>query len=361
MRSRTQLTALVCAAIAVGLISAPPAVAAPNPHSAPAAEAAPAARKKPPRMTVSKLKTTTVTSPFTFEIRRRVPVLKGSSAKNRKMVRRWASKAIATERRGLIERRAACSGEFESSPILSVGLVGARIYKKRYASATMSVFTSSGCHLSEQSAVSSLLIDLKTGRRVPVSKFVALGSEVTRLAITSRLMTDPESSCVGTIQPDAVPRPSGWELTRKGVRFWFPMKTIAGPACGTMRTTVPWRELASRADLKGKRTVRVYVDTPPGSPPSSAYGALVFGAQGRGLALYEAAIDSHAYCSLGVRKGRSYVAYNTYDAYRFTGKLTGTKARPGLKLPAPLRLATKAEKRHLKRHLTLDPFKACWN
>ncbi|SFF23127.1 hypothetical protein SAMN04488035_2111 [Flavimobilis marinus] len=307
-----------------------------------AAKASPRAR-----LVVSKTRTTVATTPFPLTTTYRLPVLKGSTAKNRSRVQKYAKAFLSAEKSMARKWRAGCA----TSPYpaeVRVTDVSASIYKKRYASVTMAFSSDAGCGGVTQQSARSFTIDLKTGKKAKLSKFVASTAGVNRLATLSALRTQNSDCVTGAVtarrgSTSSLPAPDAWNVSPKGVRVWFNRYAIAAGACGAVSALVPWTDVATSAQLKGKRTSRVYVKDLVDHGDSFTGAIVGMTVQGKQVARFDGYLFSEAYCTLGVRTGKKVRAFDTESASRYVFNLSGTKGAPKLRLGKGWRLATAKE------------------
>lgn len=366
MASRFSSTAL--AAVLAGGLALSGAVAVPaGAATAPVAEAAPVAAAKKAKkatMTVSKKSVTTTQSPFPLTVTTRMPVLKGSTAKNRALVTKHAKSLIAAERAMVAKMHETCATT--DAAWVNVNRVSAAVYKGRYASVTMLFGTFGGCLANEVPTARSFTLDLKTGKKVKLSKFVAPSATVTRAAMLTALR-EQNPKCVNEDlvasrkASSGIPAPSGWNVSSKGVRVWFARYGVANGTCGVVSALVPWRDVATSKQIKGKRTSLVYVrglKKLAGGFYSGDFTVLTV--QGRQVSRIDGWLFSEGYCSYGVRSGKKVRGFTPGGDYRYNYKLSGTKKRPTLKLDKSWRRATSKEIAAFKKgDFPVDAIKFC--
>ncbi|WP_169924520.1 RsiV family protein [Flavimobilis soli] len=358
--STATLGAVLAVGIALSGAIAAPAAAAP----APTAAGPVAAAKTAPSLTVTKKTTSTTTKPFPLTTTSRMPVLKGATAKNRALVTKNAKALLAAERSMVASWRESCGGSAPSS--ITVTNVSKAVYKKRYASVTMVFDSDAGCDGVTQQSARSFTLDLKTGKKVKLSKFMAPKAAATRAAIVTALheqnpkcVDDQLTAYAG--DPRSLPAtPAGWTVSSKGVRVWFNRYEVAPGACGAVSALVPWRDVASSAQLKGKRTSRVYVSDLKKVGSIYTGSITVLSVQGKHVARLDGWLYSEAYCTLGVRTGKKVRGFLPGGGIRHNFTLAGTTKKPTLKLGKSWRLATSKELAAFKKGgVPVDAIKAC--
>lgn len=332
-------SALAAAAIVVtvalgGLVAPPSAIAAPETSDTVAAA------KAKPRLTVSKERRTTTSRPFKLTTTYRMPVLTGSAAKQRKLVTRYARDLIAAEKKMVAQWRSRCRGTDPAS--INAYSVKATIHRARYASVAMLFASDAGCGGVGNTSARSFTLDLRTGKKVSLKTFASPSAGVTRLAIYSRLARAYDGCMITSL--DSTPVPDAWAVSSKGLRVWFDKYAVGVGACGTMSVLVPWTDVASSAQVTGKRYTRTYVK----DLKKSAYGwygeVVQLTVQGRRIAVYYGILDSESYCQIGVRTGKKASLFDTASASRTVTKLHGTTAKPRITLGQGWREATSTQR-----------------
>lgn len=365
--STTALAAVLAGGLALsGAVAVPASAASVSVAPASVAQTTPVAVKKAVKkasLTVSKKRVTTLQKPFPHKSTVRMPVLKGSTAKNRALVSKSAKALLAAERVFVAKWRKSCNGKLPGD--IRVTDVSKSIYKKRYASVTMAFSSDAGCRGVTHQNARSFTIDLKTGKRVRLSKFAASSAQVTRAAFATALKEQNRECVYDEItaipgQTWSMPTPSGWNVTSKGVRVWFGRYEVAYGACGAVSALVPWRDVASAAQLKGKRQSRIYVHGLKKSEGAYTGDIVVLTSQGRQVATMFGALGGGAHCTVGIRTGKKVRGFAPEGGDRLNFTLAGTTKKPSLELGKGWRLATAKEIAAFKKASTkLDAIKAC--
>ena len=370
--SRRLSISACAAALAVGVVLTG-AVAAPagaaSTAAAPAAVATSAGRAatataKPARLSVTTPKITTVTTPFALTTTSRLPVLTGSTAKNRARVTTHAKALIAAEQQMVATWRAGCADSAVPASV-AVASVNKAVYQGRYASVTMAFQSDAGCGGVTQQSARSFTLDLKTGKKVKLSRFAAGSAGVTRLAMLSALRAQNpgcvlEDMTVFRGATTSLPTPDAWNVSAKGVRVWFNRYAVAPGACGAVSARVPWAAVATSAQLAGPRSTRVYVKDLTLEAGSYSGDIAVLTVQGRQVARIDGHLFSEATCTLGVRTGTQVRGFERATGTRVDYPLGGTVKAPALKLGAGWRRATSTELAGLKQAgVGADAIKGC--
>ncbi|GAA1495594.1 RsiV family protein [Paeniglutamicibacter kerguelensis] len=362
---------LVAAALLTGLLAqATPATALPA--TVPAANVSvqatgilSAKKTVSSKIEVPKAKTKVVTKPFRTKQALRIPVLKGSTAKNRKLFAGHVNTMVVAEKRFLSKWRSGLSDcRYEAYLGASVS---AAVYKSRYASVTMTFSSDPGCGGVSHSNPRSFTLDLKTGKKVGISTFLDQDDLTTKLATVANLAT--KDSCAAMTLSDTwasesnrgnpIPRPDAWSVSSKGVRVSYEKYTIAAGACGSPSVVLPWSEVAPAKSMKGAVKSRVYVSDFKWNKTWGEYegNVVVLSTQGRKVALLKGALLGHeaSFCGLGVRSGRDATFLDQYDTKtKVKIRLADSSSNPKLSkssLKNGLRLATAKETQIAKSYV----------
>lgn len=358
-----RLSTAVLAAVMAGGLALTGAVAA---TASPVASSAPvAAAKATPKavLTVSNVRTTKATKPFALTTTSRMPVLTGSTAKNRALVTKRAKALVAAEQAMVAKWRTSCGATAPAT--ITVTGVSKAIYKKRFASVTMAFDSDAGCGGVGQQSARSFTLDLKTGKKVKLTKFAASSAAVTRAAIVTALVEqNPDCVLEGLTafrgETASLPAPAAWNVSAKGVRVWFDRYDVAPGACGAVSALVPWTDVATSAQMTGKRATRVYVRDLKVAGDSYTGDITVLTVQGRQVARIDGTLFSEAYCTLGIRTGAKVRGFERSGGVRHDFTLAGTTKKPALKLGKGWRLASTTEVASLKKAgVGADAIKGC--
>jgi len=123
---------------------------------------------------------------------------------------------------------------------------------------------------------------------------------------------------------------------------------------------IPWTDVASPAQLKGKRTSRVYVRDVKKEAGSYTGEIVVLTVQGRLVARVTGWLPAEAYCTRGVRTGKQVRAFVPFSWVRTDYRLAGTTKKPALKLGEGWRRATATEVAAYKKGgFEVDAIKHC--
>lgn len=376
-RGVVQMKRVIALTVALVLVGEVTAVAS-SPGAGVTPAAAPAASIK-----VGNPQTKTKSAPYALRLTVRRPVLKGSTAKNRSTFTRAVTKLITAERKVLGARQSARCGT-QGTAELEVSGVDAAVYKKRYASVSLRLRSRTGCEARSQHSVRAYTLDLQRGKAEKLSKFVAINDITTQLATIARL-TKVHSRCVrgGDLRPrgtvpseyswtessQPLPQHSAWSVSDAGLRLSYARSSGALSACGAVGVVVPWTNLVTPKQAKGKKRHQVFV-----TGLSYYRGDLVSGevaivtTQGRRVTVGAAGIDSEIYgCAFGVRRGAKARMFAEVDLSAWTLKFAGKGAKARAKIGEPYRQATAKERKKLAEftaetgHGKLDAANYCFS
>lgn len=290
---------------------ATPTVAAPAAHSA--VSVAAAKKKVPaPKIALGKKKTSKTKAPNKSVQRVVLPVLKGSTAKNRKLFTKYATDAVKAERTFFDKtRKGYCSAketaEFSAYPSYR------NIYQGRYASVAFD-FGEYFCGATSSSTVRSFTMDLKTGKKVGLGSFVSQEDTTTQVAVATKFATT-KNTCVGDLGPietkkggkGTIPLAIGWNVSSKGIRLHYQKYSIAPGACGAPNVLLPWTQVAKASQMKGKIQNRIYVHGIKYNKQYKSHEgqALYISTQGRKVTIFEGPVSvGDGLCYYGVRTGK---------------------------------------------------------
>jgi len=308
------LAALVAGALTLGsVVVAVPASAA-NP-SATVGSGVIISSVTPKRPVIKSGKTNTIKtkSPNKSVQKVTLPVLQNSTAKNRRAFSKLANELVSSELKHFNSYRKGMCGkstaQFEISP-LDMG-----IYKNRYATVSMSTFMYF-CGATGSSGAKSFTLDLKTGKKVSINKFVSQDDVTTKIAIVNNFSASRIECLYDDLNPGAkkndsgaIPRPIAWTVGNKGIKFHFQKYSIGYGYCGVPSVVLPWAEVATAAQLKGAVKNRTYVKGVKYDQYSRNYNGevLMTSVQNRKVTIFQGEFVGPGGCLLGVRSGKSAV------------------------------------------------------
>ncbi|WP_062521729.1 hypothetical protein [Demequina silvatica] len=351
------MAALVGSVVAVGMATSAEAVATTS--------VATLTATSKPTMTVSKLQTTVTTKPYTMKTTYKLPVLHGSTAANRATVKQRALAIIANKKASVKRAWADCErrGTCDDLPPVDAGVrvtkVAVGVYQGRYASFTLEglvddIDVDKGSAGTEAFAT-SFTLDLKTGKKVPLSKFVDISDYAARIAIVSTLFRE-RPGCVrydltpernSTTQMSLVGQPAAWTVSSSGLRVAYPRYVVGLESCNIMSVTVPWTDIATVNRMDGPVYTRVYVNGLTRAD-GQYWGAVAYlTVQDRRAALVAGYIDSDSECYAGARTSTQARLFERWSFERWTPKLGGTYKQPTIALGTGWRKATATERSRL--------------
>lgn len=368
---KASLSIVAASALLVGgVATAPPAAAAGSATTVTRAINATTvmtAQNSTTRIDVSPARKRTLTKPFRFKESLRIPVLKGSTAKNRKLFAGHVNAMVAAEKKSVSKWRSGFSGcNFDAYMGSSVS---ASIYKSRYASVIMTFGTDPGCGGVAHSNPRSFTLDLKTGKKLGISTFLAQDDPTTKLATVTNFAAknrcidttswDPlatKTSESGWTQP--IPRPKAWSVSSQGVRVAYEKYTIAAGACGAPAVVLPWAEVAPAKSMAGTVKSRVYVSNFTWNKRWGTYDGdvAILSAQGRKVGFLKGSLlgQEASFCGLGVRSGRTATLVEPYGSKKVKIQLADSSSNPKLAKPSlgkGMRLATTKEIQVVKSYV----------
>ncbi|MCL2787012.1 MAG: hypothetical protein FWD59_00685 [Micrococcales bacterium] len=249
------LAAAVAGALVMGVVVAPPAGAV-SAASVTASASQPSAKARAPKI-VKKRVSGTTTGQGKVKYSFVKPILKGSTAKNRKAFNTRVDKTLAKLLSGWVkaERRnpTRCSDAKYLPQVASLRTTraDAAIYQGRYASVGLSLDGGVSCDPAAYTTIRSFTIDLTTGKAVSLDKVVANPFKVLDWAVVARLTEDerdnawrPRGSGTGALYKWA-----GWSVSNDGLRLYWdgPDDHWEGK-----NVFVPWSAIPRPSEATGK-------------------------------------------------------------------------------------------------------------
>lgn len=243
------LTAAAVTGLLLGGLSAPAATAAPVSvqHAAVPASVtavtgvAATAKKKAPSIAWTTIKRK-VTSPYKGQEILQIPYLKGASSKATKAFNKEISRQFAALRKRIKTNRS-YYGCRESVDMASYK-VGGGIYKGRYASAALMVYSYDGCGGSHGWSTSAdVTVDLKTGKLKGLSTFATAPKSKVHRALGNALM---KKGAWGWDNGQNLTKPSAWYVSPKGVTYVYNPYVVGSYSEGHYVVTLPWKTVSKR-------------------------------------------------------------------------------------------------------------------
>lgn len=293
-------------------ITAPAQGAPPSAPQVPSVVAA--AKAPPPGISLGKKKTTTTKSPNKSTQSVVLPVLKGSTAADRKLFAKYAVDIVtSTQATFNKNRKGACRGS--QTATLSINPANWSVYKARYASVAFSIVTYYCGAATANVSVRSFTLDLKTNKKASLGTFISEGNRTSKVAIATNFGLD-KKSCTYELDPFTkvasatgyIPKSIAWNVSAKGIRLHYPKYSIAAGYCGAPSVLLPWTEVATAKAMGGPVKTRVYAYQIKWNPTYKFYEGAVFfvSVQGRNVTMFSGpAAPSHGNCLYGIRTGKS--------------------------------------------------------
>ncbi|WP_102507890.1 hypothetical protein [Sanguibacter massiliensis] len=310
---------------------------------------------KAPRMKVSKARTSTTTQTVKITTTSRVPVLVGSSNKNRKAVASAAARAVAAARAEVAATAQDCPAEYRIPGRVTVDEVTTGLHKGRYASTTMVFGLSGGCGNFGLQTARSFTIDLRTGKKVALARFAAPDAVVTKRATVAALRAQNPSCRSSIVSAGKMRRASGWNVSSKGLRVTYDAGRAAPKTCGAVSAVIPWSDVAPAKALttpRGKKpVVHAYAHT--------AYFDAITAIRSTGRLVTVVDSDgASTSCMVGVRTGSKLVSFDS-SSRRSVTKLS-VKGSDVRFVPAPgMRRLTGATGAKLRKSMMTPSMTRC--
>lgn len=307
-------TLAAAGALAVSLlgITAPPANSGQAMMAGPTVNVV-TAKTPPAKIKLAKKKTITTKAPNKSTQKYVLPVLSGSTAKNRKLFTQYATAAVKAELSTFHgNRKGNCLGTQRAT--LSIYPGQRAIYQGRYASVAFSI-NSYVCGATTMSTVRSFTLDLKTGKKVGIETFLAQNDLTTKVAIATNFGL-AKNSCTWPLDPfissksiqGYIPKAIAWNVTSKGIRLHFSKYAIAAGYCGPPSVLLPWTEVTTAKKMKGTVKNRVYTNGIKWNTRNQFYegGVLYVATQGRKLTMFTGPVGfGGGTCLYGIRVGKA--------------------------------------------------------
>lgn len=307
-----------------------------------------AAKKKAKFVVKRTLKKAKNKSGVSYDLR--VAQLRGGTAKQRKAVNRAIRAEVAAAKRSYREWRKCVIPSDPNSGYgyFTIRTVSAAVYRGRYASVLLDVSSNPGCGGVGDSQPYGVTIDLKSGKRVSLSRFAAT-SGVLKPALEGTIYAALKGAnkCVWEENRDKlVTGITSWAVSKRGLTVAYGRYAIAEGACGTVSHTVPWKYVVRPQEYRGKSRTTVYttgVTKYPQEDGSVFYQGTFKIITQRGKVVYAESVNLGMDGSSSLGKVGSNSSINAGEGSYWFAK-PGWQVKKGRAVaPAPFRKATKAE------------------
>jgi hypothetical protein len=199
------------------------------------------------------------------------------------------------------------------------------VYQGRYASVTLLAERARPhCANLDYTVPASITLDLVTGKRVKLSRFVhANGTQFDSAVIASMRTKTQNPDCykdkkLRRVRPPLT-TPQGWNVTEAGVRIWYRGTAEVGKACAYLTALVPWSSVLPPSAIADRKTRTTYWVFDLAKAAESRYGytgkVAVVRLRGSQVVLYEWNLTkATGSCRVGVRTGSSAIVFEAGKA-----------------------------------------------